>query len=121
LLFLLKMVSLINPKWRIISCTSQDMRKIETMGMWRRKPQIQWLWRQCWVTAINRYCAMSQFDSEFLIPLKFCMPPRVNQILWHPCRKIISLVSKYCYNFVAGLLQTHSSYSKVLPIFFCEH
>jgi hypothetical protein len=61
---------------------------------------------------------MSQFDSEFLIPLKFRMPPCVNQVLWHPCRKIISLVSKYCYNFAAGLPQNHSSYSKVLPIFF---
>jgi hypothetical protein len=63
---------------------------------------------------------MSQFDSEFLIPLKFRMPPRVNQMLWHPCRKIISLVSKYCYNFAAGLPQNHLSYSKVLPIFFAN-
>jgi hypothetical protein len=48
------------------------------------------------------------------------MPPRVNQMLWHPCRKIISLVSKYCYNFAAGLPQNHLSYSKVLPIFFLQ-
>jgi hypothetical protein len=75
------------------------------MGMWRRKPQIQWLWGQCWVTTIYRYCAMSKFDSKFLIPLKFRMPPCVHNILRHPCHKIFSLVSKFCYNFEACLLQ----------------